>query len=259
MSLQNPPTHIAIIMDGNGRWAEHKGHQRFFGHVRGAKKVKEITIAAQELGVRFLTLFAFSTENWRRPQTEIGVLMNLLVKFLQKERNELHKNHVRFKVIGDLSKLPPKAQQELDKTIELTRNNNGITMVLALNYGGRQDIINATKILAAKAAAGEIKAENIEDLDINKHLQTNFLPDPDLLIRTSGEYRLSNFLLWQSAYTEFYIADKHWPDFTAQDLREAVESFCNRDRRFGAVKTNKSLRLISKKSESNIISNSLNL
>lgn len=244
MSNTKVPNHLAIIMDGNGRWAENKGHQRFFGHVRGAKNVKEITIAAQEMGINFLTLFAFSTENWRRPQTEVGVLMNLLVKFLQKERFELHKNHVRFKVIGELSKLPVNAQEELNKTIDLTRDNNGITMVLALNYGGRQDIINATRILAAKAANGELKADEIEDLDINKYLQTNFLPDPDLLIRTSGEFRLSNFLLWQSAYTELYVCEKHWPDFKREDLKIAIESFGSRDRRFGEVKKSKLVRLV---------------
>ncbi len=227
------PKHIAIIMDGNGRWANSRGHNRLWGHVRGAKAATGVIRRAVNLGIQNLTLYTFSTENWRRPQVEINFLMRLLTRQLKKEQQMLVDNNVVFSAIGDLSMLPKYAQDAVADTIVKTKNNTGMRLVFALNYSGRQDIAEAARHLARRVAQGELNPDDIESSHINALLSTAGQPDPDLIIRTSGEMRISNFYLWQAAYSELYFTDKLWPDFKSADLDRAIESFKSRERRFG--------------------------
>ncbi|MFY0593197.1 isoprenyl transferase [Roseivirga sp.] len=227
------PKHIAVIMDGNGRWAKKKGAARIFGHKNAIKAVRDVTEGCAELGVEFLTLYAFSTENWSRPKVEVNALMELLVSTLVSEMKTLMDNGIRLATIGDTESLPKKCQRELAEAMEKTSKNERMVLVLALSYSGRWDITQATKAIANEVAAGKVNAENIDQELINKYLNTSGIPDPELLIRTSGEQRISNFLLWQMAYTEFYITDTLWPDYRKKHLYEAIVSYQNRERRFG--------------------------
>jgi undecaprenyl diphosphate synthase len=229
------PSHIAVIMDGNGRWAKLHGKPRVFGHKNGVVSVREITEAAAELGISYLTLYAFSTENWSRPQLEVNALMALLVETIKKELNTLHKNNIRLHAIGDLSRLPEKTRSALQEAIDATSCNDRMTLILALNYSSRWEIVEAAKALAQKVRDGLISSENIDAEMFSRHLTTASVPDPELLIRTSGEYRISNFLLWQSAYAEFYFTQVLWPDFRKDDLYRAIIDFQNRERRFGKI------------------------
>ena len=239
------PRHLAIIMDGNGRWAKLHGRERTFGHLRGARVAKNIIERCSALGVEYLTLYAFSTENWLRPKTEIFFLMQLLSRHLRKERQSLMKSNIQFSVIGDLDRLPEFVRAEAQKTIEETKHNTGLKLVFALSYGARQEITTAMQKLAREVAEGRLQPEQITDEKISGVLQTSHMPDPDLIIRTSGEYRLSNFLLWQAAYTELYISEILWPDFNADELDKAFVSFSNRDRRFGKTDSTSTLRALS--------------
>ena len=229
------PQHIAIIMDGNGRWAKSKGMPRAFGHREGVRSVRDIVSACGELGVQSLTLYAFSTENWKRPKDEVSMLMRLLVSSLHAEIDNLHENNVRLMTIGELTKLPKEAQKELQDAIVRTADNNGLTLNLALSYSGRWDIVRAARKLAVEVRSGKISPEDIDETLFSSYLSTVNIPDPDLLIRTSGEMRLSNFLLWELAYTEFYISDRYWPEFRKDELYEAIRTFQQRERRFGQV------------------------
>jgi undecaprenyl diphosphate synthase len=229
------PKHIAIIMDGNGRWAKKRALPRVAGHHEGVNSVRDIVESCGQIGVRYLTLYTFSTENWKRPQDEVSILMRLLLSSLRDECDNLHKNNVRLKTIGDFSSLPEDVQNEFLDAIDLTKNNTGLTLILALSYSGRWDINYAMKRIAEKVKAGLIDPGSISDEMISDHLSTKGIPDPDLLIRTSGELRISNFLLWQLAYSEMYVTDVLWPEFRRKQLYNAVESFQNRERRFGLV------------------------
>lgn len=229
------PKHIAIIMDGNGRWARQRGLPRVSGHKAGVDSVRDVVEACAQLGVRFLTLYTFSTENWKRPKKEVSTLMRLLVKSLKKETDELHKNNIRLTTIGDFTSLPEIVQANMKEAMELTANNSRMTLVLALSYSGRWEIMEAVKKIASSYADGKINMNEIDCDLMDSNLTTNKIPDPDLLIRTSGEFRVSNFLLWQIAYTEFYIATVFWPDFRRKHLYEAIHDFQNRERRFGKV------------------------
>ncbi len=229
------PVHIAIIMDGNGRWARRRGLPRVAGHKRGVDTVREITEAATKLGVKFLTLYTFSTENWNRPKEEVSTLMRLLLKSLRDRVNELNDNDIRLTTIGNIKALPLEVQKELNEAKEKTKNNKSMTLNLALSYSGRWEILEAMKKMLKLASKNEISVSEIDEKFVNEFLTTKNIPDPDLLIRTSGEFRVSNFLLWQIAYTEFYISKKYWPEFTEDDLYEAVKSYQKRERRFGKV------------------------
>jgi len=229
------PRHIGIIMDGNGRWAIEHGLTRTEGHRQGIESVRDIVKACAQLKIPYLTLYAFSIENWKRPLSEIGVLMHLLEYYLKKEINELHQNNVRLLSIGKISSLPKKIQRLLFESIELTANNSGLTLTLALSYGGRWDIVRATQMIAHDIRSGKLAPEEITEEIFSSYLQTSRLPDPDLIIRTSGEMRLSNFLLWESAYSEIYISNKYWPDFRRDDLYEAIKDYSRRERRFGKI------------------------
>ncbi len=233
IDAQRLPEHIAIIMDGNGRWAKEKGKFRIFGHQNGVKSVRETTEAAAELGVKYLTLYAFSTENWNRPQLEVIALMELLVSTIRKETNTLMKNNIRLQAIGNMDDLPPKCHKELSAAIEETQNNTRMTLVLALSYSAKWDITNAVKSIAQKVKEGKLLPSDITDQTIDQHLSTNGIPNPELMIRTSGEHRISNFLLWELAYSEFYFTDTLWPDFNKEHLYEAILNFQQRERRFG--------------------------
>ena len=235
IDFNNLPQHIAVIMDGNGRWAKNKGAVRIFGHRNAIQAVKDITEGCGELGIKYLTLYAFSTENWGRPKEEVAALMELLVNTLQKEINSLHENHVKLKTIGDVSHLLKECQNNLAKAIEATKNNTGLTMQLALNYSGRWEIVEAAKRLAEEVKKGLIQPEEIDEHYFSEHLKTAGMPDPELLIRTSGELRVSNFLLWQIAYTEIFITPTLWPDFRKENLYEAICAYQKRERRFGKV------------------------
>jgi undecaprenyl diphosphate synthase len=227
------PKHIAIIMDGNGRWAKQKGMLRAFGHENGTKSVKQTVEACAELGVENLTLYAFSTENWNRPKLEVQTLMKLLVSSLKKEIDTLQKNNIKLCAIGNLSLLPKKVYGELSEVIQVTKENSRMTLTLALSYGSREEIVNTVKEISNKVKNNIISPENIDESIINEHLYTRNLPDVDLLIRTSGEQRISNFLLWQIAYAELYFTKILWPDFTKQHLYEAIIEYQKRERRFG--------------------------
>jgi undecaprenyl diphosphate synthase len=233
--LKNIPRHIAIIMDGNGRWAKERGLPRTEGHRRGADSVRIITEACGELGVEYLTLYAFSSENWKRPKREVEALMKLLEQFLRSKTPEMMEQNVRLQAIGRLHDLPQSCQQQLHRSIEQTSQNTGLTLILALSYGGREEIIDGVKSLIDSVEKGHLDKGMIDTEVFSKHLYTRYYPDPDLLIRTSGEMRLSNFLLWQLSYTEFYITDTLWPDFGKADLVKAIRSYENRHRRFGGV------------------------
>ncbi len=229
------PKHIAVIMDGNGRWAKKRALPRVAGHHEGVNSVRDIVEACGQLGVTYLTLYTFSTENWNRPKDEVSILMRLLVSSLRDERDRLHNNNVRVKTIGDFASLPQNVQDEFLDAIELTKNNTGLTLVLALSYSGRWDITNGMKRIAEEVKAGKLHPDSITDEIISQNLATKNIPDPDLLIRTSGELRISNFLLWQLAYSEMYVTDILWPDFRRNELYEAIGSYQSRERRFGKV------------------------
>ena len=226
---ENLPKHIAITMDGNGRWAKNKGKLRIFGHQHGVKAVRETVEAAAEIGIKFLTLYAFSTENWKRSEREVNALMTLLISTISKETKTLMKNDICLNAIGNLSQLPKKCEQELEQAIEKTKNNKRMTLILALSYSGRWEIVNAVnKILKEKNLGKEITEETFQ-----QYLNTKGVPDPELLIRTSGEHRISNFLLWQIAYSELYFTDTLWPDFRKEDFLKAIIDYQKRERRFG--------------------------
>lgn len=227
------PKHVAVIMDGNGRWALERSLSRIEGHREGIESVRDIVKTASQIGVQYLTLYAFSIENWKRPVSEVSGLMKLLELYLSKEIEELHQNNVRLLSIGKLSSMPKVVQKLLLKGIEKTKNNNGLTLILALSYSGRWDIVRAVQMIALDVRRGKLSPEDITDELFPSYLQTNSIPDPDLLIRTSGEMRLSNFLLWEMAYAEIFILNKYWPDFRKEDFYNALESFMNRERRFG--------------------------
>lgn len=229
------PIHIAIIMDGNGRWARKRGLPRVAGHKKGVETVKDIVKACVQLGVKYLTLYTFSTENWKRPKDEVSTLMRLLVRTLRKEVDELNENHVKLMTIGDVKVMPEEVQKELHDSIEKTKHNKKMTLNLALSYSGRWELLNAVKNIANAAKEGKLSIDEISEECISNFLSTKNIPDPDLLIRTSGEFRVSNFLLWQIAYTEFFISDIYWPDFKRQNLYQAIKDFQNRERRFGKV------------------------
>jgi len=229
------PCHIAIIMDGNGRWAKQRGLPRVAGHREGVKAVRDVVEACGELGIKVLTLYTFSTENWRRPQKEVSALMKLLLRTLRKEIEEMIRNNVQLMASGDIEKLPAEAREGVLEGIEKTGQNTGLVLNLALNYGGREEILAAVRQIANEVKEGELKPETIDAETIHRRLYTSEFPDPDLLIRTSGEFRISNFLLWQLAYTEIFITDVLWPDFRRKDLYEAIEEFQRRERRFGKV------------------------
>jgi undecaprenyl diphosphate synthase len=233
IDFNNLPRHIAVIMDGNGRWAKKKGAMRIFGHRNAVQAVKDVTECCGELGVKYLTLYAFSTENWSRPKDEVEGLMELLVNTLKQEIGTLMENQVRLITIGDTSHLPTNCQSNLQWAINETRNNSGLTLILALSYSGRWEILKAVKALAADVKSGKIEAEAINEQAFENYLQTSGIPDPELLIRTSGELRVSNFLLWQIAYTELFITPTLWPDFRKENLYEAIWSYQQRERRFG--------------------------
>ncbi len=227
------PNHLAIIMDGNGRWAKKHGKIRVFGHENGVKTVKKTVESCAAAGISYLTLYTFSTENWNRPKFEIDTLMRLLVSSLKKELATFMENNIALNAIGDLDSLPQKARKELQEVIQKTSKNTGLTLTLALSYGAREEIKNAIQAISTKVKNNIISVENIDETIINNHLYTHNLPDVDLLIRTSGEHRISNFLLWQIAYAELYFTDVLWPDFTEQHLVEAILNYQNRERRFG--------------------------
>jgi len=239
ITIDSIPNHIAIIMDGNGRWAKKRNKSRDYGHKEGKKSVKKIVKACAELGIKNLTLFAFSTENWNRPKLEIDFLMKLLLTSLNQELETLTKNNIRFKTIGNLEKLPKKLASYLIKVTKKTQNNSGMTLTLALSYGARKEIVDTMQAIGNKVKNNLISLKNIDESVINQHLYTHYLPDVDLLIRTSGEKRVSNFLLWQIAYAELYFTEKLWPDFSKEDLYEAIVNYQQRERRFG--KTSKQI------------------
>jgi undecaprenyl diphosphate synthase len=232
----NLPSHVAIIMDGNGRWARQRGLPRTAGHKYGVKAVKKVVRAAGDIGLEYLTLFTFSTENWNRPKSEVSAIMNLLYETTRRELNELLENNVRLITTGDIESLAPKRRDMLKDGIARTSGNTGLTLNLALNYSGRLEIIQAVKHIAADIAAGKIKSDDLDERQFSKYLLTDGLPDPDLLIRTSGEMRISNFLLWQMSYTELYVTDILWPDFDEAAFYKALSDFQKRERRFGRVK-----------------------
>lgn len=231
IDLNRIPRHVAIIMDGNGRWARQRGQERSFGHQAGAETVHAITEEAARLGVKYLTLYTFSTENWKRPSEEITALMTLLFESIEEET--FMKNNISFRVIGDITKLPGNVQERLYACIEHTAGNTGMCLVLALSYSSRWELTEATRQIAVQIKEGSLQPDDITDELITRHLATRFMPDPDLLIRTGGELRLSNYLLWQCAYSELYFCDTYWPDFNAEELRKAIIDYQKRERRFG--------------------------
>jgi len=236
LDYQRIPKHIAIIMDGNGRWAKERNLPRTMGHKAGVETIRPIVKECSRLGVKCLTLYAFSTENWKRPQDEVEAIMNLLVQYLAKEFDELNKNNVVINSIGDIGKLPEQCRIELGKAYEKTKNNTGLTLNLALNYGGRDELLHAFKGIIKDINEGKISESEVDEQTIADHLFTAGMPDPDIIIRPSGELRLSNFLLWQCAYSEFWFSDIKWPDFKTDDLHRAIYDYQMRDRRFGKVK-----------------------
>jgi undecaprenyl diphosphate synthase len=240
--LMNAPRHVAIIMDGNGRWAMARGLSRAEGHRKGAEAARQAVESAKELGIQYLTLFSFSSENWNRPAHEIDELMNLLRYYLKKETAELHKGGARMLVIGDRSRLSQDIVSLIENAEKLTRDNGKITVVIALSYGGRQDILFAAKELARQAQAGTVDIEKVDEEIFSQYLMTQGIPDPDLLIRTSGESRISNFLMWQLAYTELYFTETLWPDFSKKEMEAAMAFFNGRDRRYGGLSQEKELR-----------------
>jgi undecaprenyl diphosphate synthase len=236
LNKEKIPSHIAVIMDGNGRWAGQRNLPRIMGHKEGAKSVRIITEACAEIGVRYLTLYAFSTENWKRPEAEINFLMSLLHDFLVKEEKTIIKNKIRFRVIGGISRLPKKVRDKIKHLENRSKKHKGLNMIIALNYGSRDEITGAVKKIASAVKKGALKINDITEKTITESLYTKGVPDPDLLIRTSGEMRISNFLLWQLAYSEIYITDILWPDFRKKELLDAISDYQKRDRRFGGLK-----------------------
>jgi undecaprenyl diphosphate synthase len=237
---QRVPRHIAVIMDGNGRWAVRRGMQRVFGHQQGAKTVRKIVTECARLHNTigrpdFLTLYSFSLENWKRPPEEINFLMHMYVEYLRQERNTMMQNNIRFRQIGRLENLPQPVVAEMNRTLEETRNNTGLTLFLALNYGSRAEITDAVRQIALKVQTGQLSAASIDESTISSHLYTAGMPDPDLLIRTAGEMRISNYLLWQISYAELYVSNTLWPDFDEAELHQAIRAFASRNRRFGAL------------------------
>ena len=235
LDKENIPKHIAIIMDGNGRWAKKRKLPRTMGHKAGVETIRKVIKEAHILGVEYLTLYAFSTENWRRPEDEVSALMKLLVEYLRSELTELNKNGVVIKVLGDITKLPKEAQKEITDAIKITKDNKGIVLNIAFNYGGRDEIIRAVKLVSKEVANGNIAIDNIDEEIFEKYLYTSNIPDPDLIIRPSGEQRISNFLLWQCAYSEFWYSNVCWPDFKEEHLHQAIYDYQHRDRRYGGV------------------------
>lgn len=233
IDLTRVPAHIAIIMDGNGRWAKERGMERYFGHQQGVVSVRNATEAAAQIGVKYLTLYTFSTENWHRPQIEVNAIMELLIDTIEKETPTLNENNVCLTTIGDIDRLPGNAALKLKRCIEQTSQNTGLKLVLALSYSARWEITTAAKLIAKDVQTGKINVDEINDLIFEQYLTTKNIPNPDLLIRTSGEQRISNFLLWQIAYTEFHFTQTHWPDFGKDNLFEAIIEFQQRERRFG--------------------------
>ncbi len=229
------PNHIAVIMDGNGRWAIEQGLKRTKGHLEGIESVRDIVKASVQLGLKHITLYAFSIENWKRPASEVTILMKLLETYLKKEFKEINENNIKLNAIGRLNSLPKSVNNVLHKIMEQTKNNTGLTLTLALSYSGRWDIVRAVQMLSLDVRRGKLSPEDISDELFSKYLQTNNLPDPDLLIRTSGEMRLSNFMLWEMAYSEIYISEKYWPSFRRNDFFEAILNFQRRERRFGMI------------------------
>jgi len=234
----NLPSHIAVIMDGNGRWAQKQGAERIFGHQNAVKAVRDVSEGCVELGIPYLTLYAFSTENWGRPKEEVEALMHLLVSTIKREISTLIDNGIQLQTIGDIDSLPPDCQNELQEAIEVTSKNTKMKLILALSYSGRWEIAQAARKLADKVKSGQISSEEIDEQLFSDHLKTEGIPDPELLIRTSGEMRISNFLLWQMAYTELYFTDVLWPDFRKSHLIDAIITYQNRERRFGKIKEN---------------------
>jgi undecaprenyl diphosphate synthase len=230
------PRHVAFILDGNGRWAKAKGMPRNYGHVQGAKAVEQMLFDAGELGIEYVTVYAFSTENWNRPEAEVSALMALFKKYLKSEIKTCMKNNVRSRVIGEKNRLPKDVLKVVEELEETTKDNTGLTFNIAINYGSRDEITRAVRKIASKVESGEISASDIDEQMINDNLDTGFMPDPDLLIRTCGEQRLSNYLLWQLAYTEFYFTDICWPDFNKEELEKAIDAYNHRTRRFGGLK-----------------------
>lgn len=235
IDLKNLPSHIAVIMDGNGRWAKKKGAARIFGHQNAVEAVRQTTEGCAEIGIKFLTLYAFSTENWGRPQEEVNGLMQLLVSTIRSETKTLIKNNIKLSTIGDVSQLPASCQRELIESKEITKNNTGLVLNIALNYSGRWDIVEATKKIVKDCSENRISIEDINESLFSSSLSTSGISDPELLIRTSGEMRISNFLLWQMAYTELYITDVLWPDFRKEHLHNAIYDYQKRERRFGKI------------------------
>ena len=235
LDKDNIPKHIAIIMDGNGRWAKKRKLPRTVGHKAGVETIRRVIKEAHILGVKYLTLYAFSTENWKRPDDEVSALMKLLVEYLRSELAELNRNGVVIKVLGDITKLPKEAQMEVLNAIEITKNNTGVVLNIAFNYGGRDEIIRAVKLVSKEVENGNISIEDINEEIFEKYLYTSNTPDPDLIIRPSGEQRISNFLLWQCAYSEFWYSNVCWPDFKEEHLRKAIYDYQHRDRRYGGV------------------------
>ncbi|HLD56065.1 MAG TPA: isoprenyl transferase [Candidatus Omnitrophota bacterium] len=227
------PQHVAIIMDGNGRWAKKQGLARILGHQKGVETIREIVRAARDWNVKYLTLYAFSKENWARPKREVDFLMNLLSAYLDSELEELKNSSVRFNVIGRIEELPLNIQKKIDRNVEEMKTNKGLVLTLALNYSSRVEIIDAARRLCEKVSSGALKPEEISESHFERELYTGGMPDPDLLIRTSGELRVSNFLLWQISYTEIYVSEKFWPDFTKEDFAQALKAYQKRERRFG--------------------------
>jgi len=235
IDLSNLPEHIAVIMDGNGRWAKKKGAARIFGHSNAIDAVDAVTEGCAELGVKYLTLYAFSTENWARPKEEVDALMELLVDTLKKQIKRLHENKIKLQTIGETSNLPIKCQKNLAEAIEDTKNNTGLILTIALSYSGRWELVKAMKKIAADVKKDLVDPANINESLVSSYMETSYMPDPELLIRTSGEMRVSNFLLWQIAYTEIFITNTLWPDFRKEDLYEAICAYQKRERRFGKV------------------------
>jgi len=235
------PQHIAIIMDGNGRWAQEQGQDRLFGHFHGVASVRDIVEGSAELGIKYLTLYAFSTENWDRPKEEVAGLMSLLVETIRKEVPVLNKNNIRMHVIGELSMLPDHARQALQEALDLTSGNTGLNLIMALSYSSRWELVNAVKKIAEDVRSGDLEPESIDQDTLQQYLSTSEFPDPELMIRTSGEYRISNFLLYQLAYAELYFTQTRWPDFRKENLYEAIIDFQKRERRFGKTSSQVSL------------------
>jgi undecaprenyl diphosphate synthase len=228
------PNHVAVIMDGNGRWAKQRGLPRLAGHQAGTENLRRIIRSCVELGIRYLTIYAFSTENWGRPKEEVDGLLKILESVIEKELNELHQEGVQFRHIGRLEKLPESLRKKVESAIELTKNNTKLTVVVAFNYGGRDEIVHAVEEIVRSG----VRAEDINESVITRHLFTTGIPDPDLIIRTSGEQRLSNFLIWQAAYSEYYVTPAYWPDFDKDELQKAIDEYCHRSRRFGCLDEN---------------------